>query len=321
MITIEMKKKTFTVLNLTDFQLLADEWTDKTDKGRHILSQIDTLIKENEPDLITLSGDIAWGGDFSALSNMASVFDGYKIPWAPVFGNHDHDRGIKTLDKSIELLKKYQYFTYENGPSELGRGNYVIGVSNGKNLVHAIFMMDTHEREEYIDESGDTKTSWSKLTTEQIAWYKGEVEKLKTLGVNESSIIIHIPIYAYNYAWECAHNKEYDEIKITPNESHNPKYWNEGYSDSFGVKYEPITGYSLDDGVFEHIKALDHTKNVISGHNHVNNFSINYQGVRLSFATKTGMGSYYNPLVNGGSILSIDKDGKATFKHHYLEIT
>ena len=249
------------------------------------------------------------------------MLEKYKCPWAVVFGNHDHDGGIDVLDKAIEFLQGFEHFTYENGPNELGRGNYIINISDGEKIIHSLFMMDTHDRVPYIKENGDEVKAWGKLTHEQLDWYREKVTEVKALGSQESTLIIHIPIYAYNYAWDSAFNKEYDPKSITPEQSSDPKYWNEGYKDSFGVKYENASTYPTDDGVFDIIKELEHTKNILAGHSHIDNYSIVYEGVRLTFALKTTTGSYYDPLLNGGTVLTVKDNGSCSIHHEYVDIS
>lgn len=320
---ITLKKtgsKPFVVLNLTDFQLEADEWTDKTEKGKEALKTIDTLYKRVKPDLVTLSGDLSWSGDFEALTNMGTLLDSYCVPWAPVFGNHDNDGGLETLDKAILLLSSFKYFTFEKGDESLGRGNYIISIEENEKIVHSIFMMDTHDRVASTNEDGKDALVWSSLNGAQIEWYKKKVKELKALGVPESTLIIHIPIYAYRDAWWAAYNPKYRAEDIPPKESSDIKYWNKGYEGSFGVRYEGVSSYPRDDGVFDAIKEMDHTKNILCGHSHTNTFSIPYKGVRFTFALKTARGSYHNKELNGGTVYEIDSYGNSTVRHEFVDL-
>lgn len=62
------------------------------------------------------------------------------------------------------------------------------------------------------------------------------------------------------------------------------------------------------------------TKNVICGHDHVNDFSLVYEGVRLTYALKTGNGAYW---VEGGSQsgytqLTISETGSGSINQIYF---
>ena len=321
MITFEKQQgKDFKVLNLTDFQLMAGELSPEHEKGRIFHHTLNTLIERTNPDLITITGDVAWAGDYDALMALGPIIDKYKIPWAVLWGNHDQERGLDRLDRSISYLRENEHFVYENGPAELGRGNYIIGICENDKLLHALVMMDSHNRMPKLGTGIENDSSWAKLVPEQIEWYKERVSELKEQGCPESTLMLHIPIYEYRNAFEKAFKSGIDPKSVTSEQSENGECWNENYKDSFGVKYEDICSYYEDDGVFEAIKEKSHTKNVICGHDHVNSFSINHEGVRLTFALKTGPGCYWNEALNGGTLLTINDKGELTVKHEYVDV-
>ena len=92
-------------------------------------------------------------------------------------------------------------------------------------------------------------------------------------------------------------------------ESYDEKYWNDGYKDSFGLLYENICYSDMSVGLFDAIKELGSTKNVLVGHDHINNFSINYEGIRLTYSMASS--SVGLKRVVGGTLLTINDEGKA----------
>ena len=161
---------------------------------------------------------------------------------------------------------------------------------------------------------------WGKLYPTQIEWYKERVKELKSLGCNETILVTHIPIYAYRDAFKDAFRDGVDPKSITPEQSYLADFWNEGYKDSFGVKYEDVCCYPEDDNFFDVIKELDSTKNCIAGHDHVSNFSINYKGVRLSYGMKIGPGCYWDKRLNGGTVIKISENGVSSVYHEYVKV-
>ena len=325
MITIQKKKdKDFVILNLSDFQLSPPEWSLEHKNGKIIDYTLKALYERVKPDLVTISGDLAWCGDKEALELMASSLDRFGVPYAVVWGNHDQDGGTDNLPAAEELLWKHPLFTYETGPRELGFGNYVILIKEDDKIVSSLIMMDSHDHAHYYNEKGEEvfawgKTpAWGKLYPEQIEWYKEQVKELKAMGCYDSTIIMHIPCYAYRDAFAAAHNSENGARTIE--ESYDSQHWNEGYEDSFGLLMEGICSYPADEGVFDAILECDHTKNVIVGHDHKNCFSIKYKGVRLTFTVKTGAGCYWTPEMNGGTTLTVG-NGKTTVKHEFVDVT
>ena len=281
---------------------------------------LDTLFERVKPDLVTISGDLAWCGDCEAIESMANALDGYGVPYSVVWGNHDQDGGIERLDSVIKCLEGHNLFLYENGPCELGRGNYSIGIFENGKLLHGIIMMDTHNTEPYVNDEGKETKAWAKLSREQLVWYCKEVKRLNSLGCRQTTLITHIPIYAYNYAWNAAFKEGLEPQSISPEESCGTLCWNEGYEESFGVMYEGICSYPADEHAFDVIKELGSTKNIICGHDHTCNFSVPYEGVRFNYALKTGAGCYWNPILNGGSVLTVNGEGQGAYSHEYVDI-
>lgn len=87
---------------------------------------IDNLVKKTDPDLILVLGDtvLTQRNDIET-QKFADQMDGYKIPWAPVFGNHD-DEGRADKAALADIYSNSEYCLFDYGPEDLhGAGNYV----------------------------------------------------------------------------------------------------------------------------------------------------------------------------------------------------
>ena len=158
---------------------------------------------------------------------------------------------------------------------------------------------------------------------ESIEWYKKECLALKAEGCLDTSMFLHIPLTVYRDAWEAAYKTGLvNEPKdITVEESYTDKFWNDGYKDSFGVKHECICCCGIDDGVFVAIEECGTTHNVVAGHDHINNFVINYKGVNLIYGTKIGEGCYWRQFLNGGTVLTVTENGISDVHHEYVDVS
>ena len=311
----------FIVLNLTDPQLDSAEWGEGKLTREILEYTIDELIKTTQPDLITVSGDISWGeGNINAYRMFAEFLEQYDIPWAPVWGNHDNEDGTVTVDQIEKLYMEYENCIYLEGEEELGKGNYVISIEENGTPITGIFMMDSHYNDIYIDENGEEYEGYSKLNDEQKLWYEYRAKSMEVLGYKDSAIILHIPIYAYRTAFAEAFNTQYDSASLSWEESFDDKYWNEGYENSFGLNNEGIWSPPIEDGVFDLIESIGNTKAVIAGHDHINNFVINYRGVDLVYALKTGMGCYWEQEINGGTVIRITSNGIEEIYHEFVNV-
>ena len=320
MITFKKQKNTdFKILNLTDPQLVTPEWAEDHIGRKVLVYTVNKLINEIKPDLITVSGDISAAEFTEAYTNFANMIDAYNVPWTVAWGNHDNQGGAEVIDKYVALYKTYKNFVYEEGPRNLGNGNFVIAVEEDGKILHGIIMMDTHDRVFEKNDKGEDVWYWGKLYDEQLPWYEGVVTDLKDKGCNETTIISHIPIYAYRTAYEAAWNKDFKPEEVTYEMSKTGVCWNEGYKDSYGINLEGICSYDFDEGMFDLIKKLGSTKLYICGHDHINTTCIEYEGVKLMYGLKTGRGCYYKAPYNGGTVISIGSDGKAKAEHYFSD--
>lgn len=357
------KGQDFTILNLTDPQLRESEWGlngGNPAKSIVFTRTADELIEKVKPDLITITGDLAYPGDMNAYDKYVEYFDKYDIPWTVLWGNHDNQIDLEPIDEMVVRLSKAKNFFFEAGPRELGSGNFVIAIEEEGKIVEGIVMMDTHDalfylpgedteqsmadknttdlepmpthksRIEAFIERGYTEkdTEWMnpRVSKKQVNWFEKQLVMLKELGCNDTSLFTHVPIHIYKKAFETAFNFDYDPKEVTIEDSYKGDCWNEGYKDSFGVKHhaspDPVRSYGChinDDGMFDVIKKIGTTKTVLAGHCHYNNFFINYEGVRVGFALKTGPGCSGLPYLNGGTVLKINSDGVRELYHEYVD--
>ena len=107
---------------------------------------------------------------------------------------------------------------------------------------------------------------------------------------------------------------------FTRKNSTGKAFWNDAYADSYGVRYEPISAYAADDGAFAVIRDCGSTKHIVSGHNHINNFVINYNGIKLIFSLKCGAGGYWRSALNGGTVLTVNSDGISGTRHEFVNV-
>lgn len=294
----------FVILNLADIQLKDELVYDE--KGEKTAEMIDSLVKETEPDLITLTGDNAWGT--MAYIELIKQIDAYDIPWAPVMGNHDGQSCINEFWAAY-LLFKAENCLFEFGPENMGYGNYIINITENGKIIHTLFMLDTHNNAEFTLEDGSTVSGYDHLWDNQIEWYKWAVNGITEITGNtvESSVFLHIPLCEYKDAWSKAYGSN-ETGALAP----------ELAPEAIGVRGEDVCCPPVNNGFFDVCKELGSTKNIFAGHDHANNFQIYHEGIRLNYMLKTGYGAYYTDGLMGGTVISIDSDGAAYAEHLYM---
>ncbi|MBR3991336.1 MAG: metallophosphoesterase, partial [Clostridia bacterium] len=309
----------FKVLNISDPQLTDGEWDGEA--GRIVTETVRELVSTEQPDLITISGDLAWGGSVGSIRSLTELMASTGVPWAPVMGNHDNECSYETMKEKTDILRSGDGCLFEWGDERLGCGNYVVVLRLGGVPVHAFIMMDTHDSENYIDDRGDEQGEYDDLSDYQIKWYGDVCEKLKEMGINETTVVFHIPCHEYRDAWAAALLPGIDPLSVPAGDGNQVGVWSPGYEDSFGVLHESggVASSERDNSFFEEVLAHGSTKTMISGHDHINNFAVRYMGVRFVYSLKTGPGCYWEPALNGGTLVDIDADGRATVRHHYVD--
>ena len=270
----------FVVMNLTDLHL-----TDLDYFGGHnsrIFSHIRALVEKAQPDLITISGDLVCSAS-EALSvhQFTDFMDSLGIPWAPVFGNHDND-GNCDLNYLADVMAQSEYCLLQKGDPVLGVGNYIVNICEGEKIVHSLILMDSHEEG---------------LWENQIAWYKWAAQG----AAASSTVIMHIPIIQYEQAYEAAWDGD---------------GWKEGYGAS-GQKKEEICDEpeGRDTGFFAAVKEIGLTENILCGHDHINDFSVVYEGVRLSYSMRLGVYGAHDPENMGATVMTVGSDGSLELSH------
>lgn len=259
--------------------------------------RIKRLVSAVKPDLIILPGDIVCGeknnSTYYSIQRITDLMESFGIPWAPVFGNHD-DEANCDLNFLADIMMKSPHCLLKKGDPRMGVGNYIINIAKPDgSIIESIFMMDSHH---------------SQPNELQQKWYKRGAEGIKRLadGKAEFSLFMHIPLPEYRFAYEEAWDAENKE-------------WREGFN-ACGVSYEEVCcesdseGVPVQRGFFDIIKESG-AEYVFCAHDHVNDFSIEYHGVRLTYLMKLGRSSGCRPLLDGGSVITVGDDGINSINH------
>ena len=100
-------------------------------------------------------------------------------------------------------------------------------------------------------------------------------------------LFTHIPLPEFKEAYELITG----EKEVTSN---TPDYSikEDGNQILFGARRETICHSGHNSGMFDKILSLGSTQAVVSGHDHVNDFILNYKGVRLGYCQSSGYSSY-----------------------------
>ena len=276
--------KDFTILNLADVQLC-----DLYDFGKNMKNmkeEIYELVERAKPDLITLTGDQTWSNENKiSLESIIRWLDHLKIPYAPVFGNHDCGNGVDNAvyskNKCADVYEKGKYSLFSKGPNNIGEiGNYVINIKENGKVFKTLYMMDAG--------TGDV------ITDGQKDYFKWNADGIKQVNNNQYSggmVFMHKPIPEYYAAIRAYYRGEVEAVG--------------------DVHVHSSLAGTDQNGFFELAKSCG-VKDVVVGHQHWSNFTVKYEDVRLTMALKTGehVGYYEdeNVYLNGASVFTLHED-------------
>lgn len=309
----------FSVMQLTDIHIGGGFLSIK--KDNMALNSVAAMIIAEKPDFVVVTGDITYPVPFQAgtFNNrlsaklFADLMEQLGVYWCPVFGNHDTEAYSFYNREQISDVygsDEYEHCLFQAGPDDVdGYGNSIIKVENSKGeITQGLVMLDSHS---YVD--GDYFGALWKYDTiheNQVQWYEQELKKLQqdnNGAMPKSLAFFHIALPEYKDAWY--------------------EYRDNGYNDTDNVKY--VYGKAGEKGVvvypseynygfFDKMLELGSTQGTFCGHDHLNNFAVNYKGIQLAYSytidylAYTGIMKY--GLQRGCTIINVKPDG--SFESH-----
>ena len=278
----------FKILQLTDTHI-----ADKDDQDLHY-AFLDLLIKDankaNDLDFIVVTGDLFTFAGKATARRYCDFLDSYGIPWSVVFGNHD-EQTYFSVDWWTNYLNNYGsncYFKDIQDDDVAGNCNFAINLKKGGVVTDQLIMMDSN-RYYFGDYMG-----YDYFKKSQIDWYSELVDQTAADngGVVNSLMFYHIPLPEVNDAFE----------KGTL---------------IYGEKREDCCPPDQDLGFFDVIKAKGSTSAMFFGHDHINNFEADYEGVKFCYGIKSTNRIYFDEDMLGYQTIEIQSDHSVKIERSY----
>lgn len=286
----------FKIMQLTDVHI-GGGWL-SAKKDAQALNCIAAMVAREKPDLVIATGDIAFPfpdkagtlNNLAAAKIFAKLMDKLGVYWTVAFGNHDTEAySFYSREKLGEyyMSDELQYCLYTPGPEEVdGYGNQIINVKNSKGLItQSLIMFDSHSYPGIVDIGG----KYDNIHQNQIDWYRKNIEELNSYN---AEVLNELPSGSLAYPEETYKNVKslaFFHIPLREYDTAWFEYENSGFKDTENVKYvygeknENVCCGAEDDMVFETMLQLGSTQGIFVGHDHVNNYSLDYKGMRLTY--------------------------------------
>ena len=304
----------FKIMQLTDIHIGGGMLSVKNDNMA--LNAVAAMITEEKPDLVVVTGDVAFPVPYSAgtFNNkqsailFADMMEKLGVYWCLAFGNHDTEAysyySREAISKIYENKSKYPHCLFQSGDKDVsGFGNYVINIKDGSGkITQSLFFFDSHS---YTDNDYlGILWKYDCVHADQVEWYKKTVAELTEQNGGEkikSLAFFHIPPIEMKEAFD-----EYKNAGFKDTENVKYHYGKIGEGDSL------ICSSIYNYGLFEAFRE-NGTQGVFMGHDHLNNLCVDYKGVRLTYGYSIDYLAYNGiskfGLQRGCTIINSHPDG------------
>ena len=302
----------FRILHLTDCQ-------DEYPAHEEMLQFIEHSIKKYEPDLVVLGGDNTVDGDGEqeqAVAEIVKIFVENETYFTLVFGNHDREYGPKEeqINHNAILLSYYQKYggkyclAYDQVPTLSGVATHNLPIMSSENplkVAYNLYMFDSGTGG-YTDENGNG--GYECVYPDQIEWFKTTNKMYTTLNggkVIPSMAFQHIIVGEIMDVFY----KEKSEVPFSIESKFcNGKEYDLTFADFSAIKdgmlTEPPCPGVENFGQFDALVEQG-TVAVFSGHDHVNTFTVELNGVDIVNTPGCTFNSYGQDYNRGGRLITL----------------
>ena len=299
----------FKILQLTDIHLGGGVLS--YDKDLKALKACYALLQATQPDLVVVTGDLSYPVGLSSFSfnntapvqQFATFMRLLGVPWAFTYGNHDTESYAATSKSDLNTL--YKSLSYKTSktllypyvqPDIWGRNNQLIEVRNPDGTLNqGLFLIDSNAY------TGEGLNKYDYIHDDQVAWYKEQVLRMNAEAgrIVPSLVFFHIPLQEYKTAYDLYMQ---GSSEVT---------WYFGANEEKSKNKVCCSEYPS--SLFDVARELGSTTGFFCGHDHYNNMSLEYQGLRLTYGMSIDYlvepGIARDTKQRGATLITLHEDG------------
>lgn len=298
------KDGTFRVLMMSDIQ-------ESATYDPRSLQSIHILLDEAKPNLVVLGGDNCFGPEIHSFDDLKAFLEIFTapmeergIPWAHVFGNHDHDVPCD-LNEQQALYESYPMCVSKHTDDAVhGKTNFVLPIYDhtGTRVVFNVWGLDSNNVANDLDEllpeghmfdEGMLPNNplsvgrYNTLYFDQLMWYWNTSCQMEAACGQKIPGLLCMHIAPHEFSMAAA----------------NPdKCVKSGCFD------EPLDPGVLNSGLFSTILQRGDIRTISCAHTHMNDFDATYCGIRLCWDACAGYRCYGTDALRGGRLFEIRED-------------
>lgn len=272
---------TFKIVQFTDMH-----YVHGNQKSDTTLLSYERVLDAEKPDLIIFTGDIVTGKPVVEGWNTITQYAiDRQIPFAVTLGNHDDEQGVSRSDLA-KLITQYPYnvnILREDGMEyNLNNVVQVYGSKDDMKTKKNIYLIDSKS---YSTLNGVRGYGW--IPSETIDWYKKQ-----SLSFTIKNNMQPIPALAFFHIQLPEYKKAFDD-------ENNVRY---------GERLEKECAPELNSGMFLAMKEMKDVFGVFTGHDHVNNYIVDYYDIALAYGCFSGWTTTYTPEINGARVIVLKEE-------------
>ncbi|MBS1725654.1 MAG: metallophosphoesterase [Armatimonadetes bacterium] len=264
------KRKVVRIMQVTDTHFgsptIEEASTDEMTKAL-----IRDLVEDYRPDLIFHTGDFINNDKVKPRFEAIEFMNELAVPWAFIFGNHDHptgEAGQRSLDEYAKSLGDAVVGHHE----QAGRREYCYRIDlriEGSRPFASLIAFNTGSAD-----------GGMKVTPSQTEWFQNQLESDRSRGHATPILVMqHVPTVEYRDVFAQHH--------------------------ALGRQGEHVC-FEQDQGeIFKAYAESGRVRAVFCGHDHVNDYIGELQGVKLVYGRCTGF-SGYGDWQRGARLIDID---------------
>lgn len=304
----------FRVLMLSDIQ-------ESTTYDPRSLRSLCALLDEAKPDLVVWGGDNCFGPEMHSLEDVKAFLEVFAapmeergIPWAHVFGNHDHDVPGDVWEHQALYEAYSMHISGHTDGTVHGVTNFLLPIYDrtGQRPVFAVWGLDSNNLAEEMDDllpEGRMGTAaqlpnnplsvgrWSTVYFDQLMWYWNTSCELERQAGEKIPGLLCMHIAPHEFTMARA-NPE-----LCVKTGHYP---------------ENLDPAVVNSGLFSTILQRGDIRTISCGHTHMNDFEAEYCGIRLCWDACAGYRCYGIDELRGGRLFELREDDPCHIATHMI---
>ena len=275
------------------------------------LENLEKALEKEKPDFVILGGDNCDGTILKTKDELKQYLDIFtrpmemrKVPWAHVFGNHDHDLPVD--DRIMqEIYESFPYCISKHTEGIHGTTNFVLSIkaSNTEETIFHIWGIDTNNEIEdlkiglkkqiYLSNVQEPVSQWNIIYFDQLMWYWNssiQLEEFYQKKIN-GIVVTHIA------PWESKILKDNPiDTKLT------------------GSTIEKLGLSALNSGFFSTVLQRGDIRCIACGHSHENTFSGTFCDIQICLDGCAGYHAYGKDELRGVRIFELEEQNLEQIK-------